>query len=881
MKPRRFLRLALLLAVALLAAPLAPPAAAQCTPVELAAQPTLGPALGVTVADGIAWIASSGAGLLAVDVSDPSRPRALADLDTPERATRAVLRDGWLYVADGIGGGLVIVDARIPSLPEIVSTLPHPDDAAGVDLAGNIAIVAAKTSGLLLIDVADPTLPVLRGTVATSGYARNVEVRGNRAYVAAWQAGLLVYDVSNPLSPQLLGTAPTSDRAVDLAVSGSIVAIADRNAGFLLVDVTNPASPHTLSTVATADEATGVAFAGDRLLVSAGAAGLLVYDASDAGAPRHLGSFNTPGYAYDPAVDGTVALVPDWGSGLRLVDVAGCLVEPPVASFARDVASPRVGQTVAFVDASTGEPTSWHWDFGDGSSSFGAAASHAWMSAGTFRVTLTVSNAAGTSVATGDVVVTCPAPCGSDPWLVLPGAARAPGAAGTLWRSDLVLFAEAPGERSYRIEFVPFGATAPTAATELAIPSGGTAEIVDLLGTRLGIAEGAGTIRVKPLGDGFRPLPRAALRTSNTTSAGRYGQWIEGRADAFSAASPGVPTWIPGLVDDATGRTNLLVVSVGEGAMRVDWEAFGTAGNAIASGRIDLAGGESRLVPMTGTLAGVGPFSLRLVGDGPFLAGASRIDALTGDPTWIPDDTPFVHDGARPRVLPGIAKTPGAEGTSWRSRFLAVNPGAAAVDLSLRFVPAGSPSAPLERTVTLAPRGGLDVADLLGDLFGLSGPTWGRVEVDDGGAGTGIVASTWNDGAAGGGFGQTIPPAMPVCGDLCSARMPGAARSAGVRTNLGLVDVGGHASTVGLALLAPSGQLVASRTISLPAGDAWQGDLFEGTGLTGDLGPFTVVFTPPAGSNVVAYLSRIEAGTGDPLFVPATIVPLHPATPER
>lgn len=878
MKPGRSLLPAPLLAVALLAAPLAPPAGAQCTPAELAAQPTLGPALGVTVADGIAWIASSGAGLLAVDVSDPTRPRALADLDTPERATRSVLRDGWLYVADGIGGGLVIVDARIPSLPQLVSVLPHPDDAAGVDLAGNIAIVAAKTSGLLLVDVSDPALPVLRGTVATSGYARNVEVRGHRAYVAAWQAGLLVYDVSNPLSPQLLGTAPTSDRAVDLAVSGSIVAIADRNAGFRLVDVTNPASPHTLSTVATADEATGVAFADDRLLVSAGAAGLLVYDASDAGAPRLLGTADTPGYAYDPAVDGTVALVPDWGSGLRLVDVAGCLVEPPVASFVRDVTSPRVGETVAFADASTGAPTSWHWDFGDGTSAFGSTASHVWSSAGTFRVTLTVANAAGTSVANADVVVTCPAPCGTDPWLVLPGAARAPGAAGTLWRSDLVLFAEAPGERNYRIEFIPFGASAPTAATELALPSGGTAEIVDLLGTRLGISEGAGTIRVKPLGDGFRPLPRAALRTSNTTPAGRFGQWIEGRSDAFGATTA---SWIPGLVDDATGRTNLLVASVGEGAIQVDWEAFGPAGNAIASGRVALAGGESRLVPMSGPLAGVGPFSLRLAGDGPFLAGASRIDAATGDPTWIPDDAPFVHDGARPRVLPGIAKTPGAEGTSWRSRFVAVNPGATAVDLRLRFVPAGSPSAPVERTVTLAPRGGLDVADLLGDLFGLAGPTWGWLEVDDGGAGTGILASTWNDAPAGGGFGQTIPPAMPVCGDLCSARMPGAARSAGVRTNLGLVDVGGTAPTVGLALLAPSGQLVASRTISLPAGDAWQGDLFAGTSLTGDLGPFTVVFTPPAGSNVVAYLSRIEAGTGDPLFVPATIVPLHPAIPPR
>jgi len=67
---------------------------------------------------------------------------------------------------------------------------------------------------------------------------------------------------------------------------------------------------------------------------------------------------------------------------------------PPVAEFTFQVG----GLSVLFADASTGNPTSWQWDFGDGESIGGRKSTqHIYPQAGTYTVTLTVAAANGAS----------------------------------------------------------------------------------------------------------------------------------------------------------------------------------------------------------------------------------------------------------------------------------------------------------------------------------------------------------------------------------------------------------------------------------------------------------------------------------------------------
>ena len=67
-------------------------------------------------------------------------------------------------------------------------------------------------------------------------------------------------------------------------------------------------------------------------------------------------------------------------------------------AFTADKTSGEAPLTVKFTDQSTNGPTSWAWDFGDGTTSTLQNPEHIYTEAGTYTVKLTVSNADGTDV---------------------------------------------------------------------------------------------------------------------------------------------------------------------------------------------------------------------------------------------------------------------------------------------------------------------------------------------------------------------------------------------------------------------------------------------------------------------------------------------------
>ncbi len=70
-------------------------------------------------------------------------------------------------------------------------------------------------------------------------------------------------------------------------------------------------------------------------------------------------------------------------------------VVTPRAAFSGTPTSGNASLAVTFTDASTGSPTAWWWDFGDGSFSTAQSPSHTYTSGGKFPVALTASNANG------------------------------------------------------------------------------------------------------------------------------------------------------------------------------------------------------------------------------------------------------------------------------------------------------------------------------------------------------------------------------------------------------------------------------------------------------------------------------------------------------
>jgi PKD repeat protein len=74
---------------------------------------------------------------------------------------------------------------------------------------------------------------------------------------------------------------------------------------------------------------------------------------------------------------------------------APCTETTPVAEFSGSPASGDAPLTVDFTDLSSNNPSAWDWDFGDGGSSTAQNPSYEFTSPGTYTVTLTASNCAG------------------------------------------------------------------------------------------------------------------------------------------------------------------------------------------------------------------------------------------------------------------------------------------------------------------------------------------------------------------------------------------------------------------------------------------------------------------------------------------------------
>ena len=128
-------------------------------------------------------------------------------------------------------------------------------------------------------------------------------------------------------------------------------------------------------------------------------------------------TLQNPSHTYLAAGTYTVTLTATNTAGSNTVTQTGYIVVSavstiPVASFLSTAVSGTVPCTVQFLDYSTNTPVSWVWSFGDGNTSTLQNPSHTYLAAGTYTVTLTATNTAGSNTATksGYITVTYAVP---------------------------------------------------------------------------------------------------------------------------------------------------------------------------------------------------------------------------------------------------------------------------------------------------------------------------------------------------------------------------------------------------------------------------------------------------------------------------------------
>lgn len=201
----------------------------------------------VAVSGNFAYLANATDGLRIYNISNKALPRnighvaANGDLSGPIGIT---LSGGRAYAACDQFGGLLICDISNPTNPVALGQIDTGGIASGVAVSWPYAFLA-NGHNFRAYDVSNPVSPLPLGQVETYPIAYDVAVSGNYAYLAIGSAGVQVFDVSNPTNLTLVAQTTTNygGNADSLAVCADYLYVANESDGLRIFWLGPPAPP--------------------------------------------------------------------------------------------------------------------------------------------------------------------------------------------------------------------------------------------------------------------------------------------------------------------------------------------------------------------------------------------------------------------------------------------------------------------------------------------------------------------------------------------------------------------------------------------------------------------------------------------------------------
>jgi PKD domain len=289
-------------------------------------------------------------------------------------------------------------------------------------------------------------------------------------------------------------------------------------------------------------------------------------------------------------------------------------------------------------------------DFGDGDQTvvafstycalFGgcSTATHSYTQFGTFTV-MAQGTIGGTPVSASLAVAIT---AGSSIYVL--AAAHAPGANGTVWRTDLEVYNAGSATATYTITLLPRGTDNLSASGQsFTVPPGTATRHTDVLYTDFGFT-GSAALRISPTAGKIL----VTSRTYNLGVSGTYGQFVPA-VPLAQAIGEGQTAYLLQLSHDpglkVGFRTNVGLVNPTPVDEDVTLTFYSSDGTSLGTTTYTLKPYDYEQLDrafelVTSNVVDDGFVTVSNVGNGLFFAYASVVDNITGDPTLIPVVTP-------------------------------------------------------------------------------------------------------------------------------------------------------------------------------------------------------------------------------------------------
>ncbi|MBN2380823.1 hypothetical protein JXM67_13575 [candidate division WOR-3 bacterium] len=203
-------------------------------------------AFGITVVGDYACVCGWSTGFTIVNIKNPQDPKILGTCFENISPYDVCANDSTMY---GIyfQGELRGIDTRDPSSPSFISQFDEGGRLVGIALSQNVVYLANADSGLVVIDVTDPADPLKLKTVDETIGAWNVQVNGELLFLGCHQNGIRILDISDPTSPVLISSIADVGETYGVFGDSTHLCAADLQRGVWLYDITDPDQPRLIT----------------------------------------------------------------------------------------------------------------------------------------------------------------------------------------------------------------------------------------------------------------------------------------------------------------------------------------------------------------------------------------------------------------------------------------------------------------------------------------------------------------------------------------------------------------------------------------------------------------------------------------------------------
>ncbi len=454
---------------------------------------------------------------------------------------------------------------------------------------------------------------------------------------------------------------------------------------------------------------------------------------------------------------------------------------------------------------------------------------------------------------------------------LLPSSARAPGAGGAFYTTDVTVANTGASDTELTLKFLGNNRDGSGGAERsFTLPAGQSTTYADILGSIFGETSNFGAISIASSSPSFVVLGQ----TSTPGFGGTFGQSVSA-ARPSDLITNGAPRSIVGVREDVAFRTNLILSNATAASLDVDVLLLADTGASLGSKRYPLEPlamtQVTRVVRDMGISADVQGARVVLstsTAGGSFSAYASAIDNVTNDPrTLLPRGSSAGAGGTNTWLLPSSARASGAGGAFYTTDLTVSNAGGGDTSFVLKFLGHDQDGTGVGgQTFALAAGKTVTYSDVLGSVFGVSSG-FGAISIASPSAALNILGQTSTPGF-GGTFGQSVTASAPE--DLIVSGAPrslvAVREDAAFRTNVILCNATSAPLDVDAVLIASGGATLASKRYTLlPSGMAQVTRAVRDMGVSGDLtGARLVLSTPTGGGAFAAYASVIDNATNDP-----------------